>query len=71
MGGGAGRLSGRELVALQLAARGYGVVQIARLLEESPVDARRLLTKAARRLGVAEGNVVQAVTTARQRGLII
>jgi DNA-binding NarL/FixJ family response regulator len=64
-------LTGRELVALQLRAVGYTVREIAHLLEESPAAVIRLLTEAAHRLGVADGNVAQAVTAARQRGLIV
>jgi hypothetical protein len=65
--GAVSRLNGQELLALQLAARGYTLEQIARLLDEADVDGVvALLRRAAEALGAAD-----AIAEARARGLIV
>jgi hypothetical protein len=60
-------ITGEELLALQLAARGYSLAQIAHLTEAHDAGgAVALLRRAAEALGAAD-----AVAEARRRGLIV
>jgi DNA-binding NarL/FixJ family response regulator len=66
---GAGELlTGRELVALQLVARGYTHRQVAVLLRSTPAEMTFLLEQAAGRLKAAD--VTEAVAAATRRGLL-
>jgi DNA-binding CsgD family transcriptional regulator len=64
-----GRLSGRELVVLQLLSRGYTTDQVAALRDEDAGDALTDLHGALVSLGVA--TVTEAIAHARARGLIL
>ena len=64
-----GRLSGRELLILQLRARGYPREQIAALLQTPTAALAQVEWSAHVALGVA--TVEEAVELARQRGLIV
>ena len=66
----AARLTGRELLALQLLARGYSLRQLRTLLAAGRAgDAAALLQCAAEGLGVR--TVPAAVAEAQRRGLIV
>ena len=61
-------LTGPELAALQLRARGYSVAQITRLMERPGCPGPTSLERAIQRLGgISE---VEAIATARLHGLI-
>ena len=62
------RLDGRELLALQLLARGYSVDQVAALRRAAVVDVLWDLQRALTVLGVP--TVREAVASAKERGLL-
>ncbi len=63
------RLTGQELLVLQLLARGYSDAQIAALLASTRGQVEALVTSAAEQLGVTTR--YEAVAAAVQRGLIV
>ena len=65
---GARRLTGRELLALQLLARGYAVRQVAALRGQPETDVFVALRSASASLGAA--TVPEAIAEAKRRGLI-
>ena len=62
-------LSGRQLTALQLHARGYTHEQIGMMLCDGPASVSEVLDAAARALGAR--NASAAAWIARERGLIV
>jgi DNA-binding CsgD family transcriptional regulator len=65
---GDGRLTGQELVLLQLRASGYSLTQAAELAQCSPEAARAALFDAAAALGASDEQ--DAIAIARRRGLV-
>ena len=63
------RLTGQELLVLQLLARGYSDAQIATVLAATPEHVEFLVSSAAQQLGVTTR--YEAVASAVQRGLIV
>ncbi|HEV2124697.1 MAG TPA: LuxR C-terminal-related transcriptional regulator [Chloroflexota bacterium] len=62
------QLTTRELLALQLVARGYTTTQIARMLDTTASAVDRAIEQAANRVGAAHR--AEAVALAIRRGLI-
>jgi DNA-binding NarL/FixJ family response regulator len=65
---GSEQLAARELLTLQLLARGYSLAQIAALLGDTEKNVSATLASALRALGAA--TVTEAIATARRRDLI-
>ena len=63
------RLTGRELLLLQLLARGYSLAQCAQLLEVPGTEALAAARNAARKLGVRDATA--AVFEVCLRGLLV
>ncbi|HEV2124735.1 MAG TPA: helix-turn-helix transcriptional regulator, partial [Chloroflexota bacterium] len=63
------RLTGQELLVLQLLARGYSDTQIAALLASTPGQVDALVSVAAEQLGVTSR--YEVVASAMQHGLIV
>jgi hypothetical protein len=63
------RLTPEQLLALQLAARGYSMAQISPLVEQAPEAIPMLLEFATAALG--RRTLVGAIFEARRRGLIV
>jgi DNA-binding NarL/FixJ family response regulator len=62
------RLTGSELLAMQLRATGYSVAQIAAMMDCGEDEVRAAVERAAEALDARDER--QAIETARRRGLI-